>query len=97
MTRNHQKNASSTKKLVFLITCAALLGAALIADVLWTSSSSLSSSYFSISSNWAIRRPEVLVVPDSSTDNATQVGFSNASLLLARDFVFFVFFFVFLE
>ncbi|KAG6590291.1 Kelch repeat-containing protein, partial [Cucurbita argyrosperma subsp. sororia] len=71
MTRNHQKNASSTKKLVFLITCAALLGAALIADVLWTSSSSLSSSYFSISSNWAIRRPEVLVVPDSSTDNVT--------------------------
>ncbi|XP_022133686.1 kelch repeat-containing protein At3g27220-like [Momordica charantia] len=70
MTRNHQKNASYTKKLVFLLTCAGLLGSALIADILWTSSSSSSSAYLSIASNWALERTKFPVVPDESTDNA---------------------------
>ncbi|KAE8021364.1 hypothetical protein FH972_007259 [Carpinus fangiana] len=59
---NHNKHHSSTTKLVFLISCAGLLGAALIADFLWASSSSAAPAYLSIASSWALEKSGILVV-----------------------------------
>ncbi|XP_043721742.1 kelch repeat-containing protein At3g27220-like [Telopea speciosissima] len=67
MARNNGKLASS--KLVFLLSCAGLLGAALIADFLWASSF-LSSAYSSIASNWVLEKSETVVVPNIKKVNA---------------------------
>lgn len=65
---NHKYHSSPTK-LVFLLSCAALLGAALIADFLWASSSSSGgSAYLSIASNWALEKSGILVVPNVTTN-----------------------------
>lgn len=59
---NHNKHHSSTTKLVFLISCAGLLGAALIADFLWASSSSAAPAFLSIASSWALEKSGIVVV-----------------------------------
>uniref|UniRef100_A0A2N9FYL5 Kelch repeat-containing protein n=1 Tax=Fagus sylvatica TaxID=28930 RepID=A0A2N9FYL5_FAGSY len=65
---NHKYHSSPTK-LVFLLSCAALLGAALIADFLWASSSSSGgSAYLSVASNWALEKSGILVVPNVTTN-----------------------------
>ncbi|XP_043712660.1 kelch repeat-containing protein At3g27220-like isoform X2 [Telopea speciosissima] len=65
MARNSGKHAST--KLVFLLSFAGFLGAALIADFFWASSSSLSSAYSSIASNWVLEKSETVVVPNTKS------------------------------
>jgi hypothetical protein len=67
---NHNKHHSSTAKLVFLISCAGLLGAALIADILWASSSSAAPTYLSIASSWALEKSRIVVVQNVTTNIA---------------------------
>lgn len=63
---NNNKNAIS-RKVVFLLSCAALLGVALIADFLWALSTSTSSAYQSIASNWALGKSGSIIVPSFNT------------------------------
>jgi len=58
---NHNKHHSSTAKLVFLISFAGLLGATLIADILWASSSYAAPAYLSIVSSWALEKSRIVV------------------------------------
>lgn len=68
----HKHNSSySSKKLVLLISIAGLLGAAFIADFIWTSSSS---SYLSISSNWALEKNGVIDVSNEDTNRTSRVS-----------------------
>lgn len=67
----------SAIKLVILISIAGLLGAALIADFLYASSSSLSSSsssaYLSVASNWALEKSGIIFIPsEDRTDKASK-------------------------
>lgn len=67
MARFNHKYHSSSTKLVFLTSCAGLLGAALIADFLWTSSySSAGSAYLSVASNWALEKSGIIAVPNAT-------------------------------
>lgn len=78
-------SSSATKKLVFLISCAGLLGAALIADFIWASSSS--SAYLSIASNWALEKTGIVVVSNQKAKTAGRVSPSKTG----------IFFFLFLS
>ncbi|KAF8378132.1 hypothetical protein HHK36_029469 [Tetracentron sinense] len=62
MARTTGKHSST--KFVFLLSCAGLLGVALIADFLWASSSSSSSAYSSFASNWALEKSGSVIVPN---------------------------------
>nr|POE56923.1 hypothetical protein CFP56_27874 [Quercus suber] len=76
---NHKYHSSSTKS-VFLTSCASLLGVALIADFLRTSSyTSAGSAYLSVASNWALKKSGTIAVPNATakTDDKTQ---SNPNL-----------------
>lgn len=69
----------SATKLVILISIAGLLGAALITDFLYASSSSFSSSsssaYLSVASNWALEKSGIIFIPsEDRTDKASKVG-----------------------
>ncbi|KAJ4958327.1 hypothetical protein NE237_025438 [Protea cynaroides] len=70
MARNAGKRTST--KLVFLLSCAGLLGAALIADFLWASSSSHSHAYASIASNWVLEKSGTVVVPNKEKAEAVK-------------------------
>ncbi|KAJ8750313.1 hypothetical protein K2173_014228 [Erythroxylum novogranatense] len=50
-------------KLMFVISCVALLAAAFVADFLWASSSSISSAYRSVAFKWALQKSGNIVVP----------------------------------
>lgn len=60
MARSSGKQQTSAK-FVVILSFVGLLGVALIADVLWASSSYSSSDYTSIASNWAIQEPETSI------------------------------------
>ncbi|KAG8637723.1 hypothetical protein MANES_15G157700v8 [Manihot esculenta] len=51
----HDTKHHLSSKLVFLLFCVGLLGVVFIADVVWTSSSSISSAYQSVAFNWALQ------------------------------------------
>ena len=71
---NHNYHSSSTK-LVFLTSCAGLLGVALIADFLWTSSySSVGSAYLSVASNWALEKSGIIAVPNATAKTDDKVS-----------------------
>ena len=79
---NHKYHSSPTK-LVFLLSCAALLGAALIADFLWASSSSSGgSAYLSVVSNWALEKSGILVVPNVATNIVDKVSTLTKCIIL---------------
>lgn len=67
----HTPSSSATKKLVFFISCAGLLGAALIADFIWASSSS---ACLSIASNWALEKTGIVVVSNQKAKKAARVS-----------------------
>ncbi|KAK9272490.1 hypothetical protein L1049_002863 [Liquidambar formosana] len=50
-----------------ILTLSGLLGAALVVDFLWASSSFSSSAYQSIASNWALQKSRIIVVPNVAT------------------------------
>ena len=79
---NHKYHSSSTK-LVFLTSCAGLLGAALIADFLWTSSySSAGSAYLSVASNWALEKSGIIALPNATAKTDDKVGsFTECAIL----------------
>lgn len=66
---HHNKHAYTKAGVCFLCVFG-LLGAALIADFMWASSSSFSSAYLSIASKWAIEKSGVVVIPNV---NATKI------------------------
>ncbi|XP_075640493.1 kelch repeat-containing protein At3g27220-like [Castanea sativa] len=67
MARFNHKYHSTSTKLAFLLSCAGLLGVALIADFLWTSSySSAGSAYLSVASNWALEKSGIIAVPNAT-------------------------------
>ncbi|KAL6139461.1 hypothetical protein ACLB2K_057765 [Fragaria x ananassa] len=74
LTQNHSTSSYSSSKLkwVFLTCCAALLGAALILDFLWASSSYSSSAYSIIGSSLALQKTATLVVLNVTANNAGQ-------------------------
>ena len=75
MARFNHKYHSSSTKLVFLTSCAGLLGAALIADFLWTSSySSAGSAYLSVASNWALEKSGIIAVPNATAKTDDKVS-----------------------
>ena len=75
MARFNHKYHSSSTKLVFLTSCAGLLGAALIADFLWTSSySSAGSAYLSVASNWALKKSGIIAVPNATAKTDDKVS-----------------------
>ncbi|GLT33129.1 hypothetical protein SLA2020_077420 [Shorea laevis] len=65
---HHHHSKSSWSKLVIILGCAALLGAALAFNVFWASSYSLSSTYISVASNWALEKSGMIVVPGVGTN-----------------------------
>lgn len=69
----HKHHSSSTTKLVFLISCAGLLGAALIVDFLWASSSysTAAAPYLSAASKWALQKSGIEVVPNVTLADIT--------------------------
>ncbi|KAF5479775.1 hypothetical protein F2P56_000567 [Juglans regia] len=65
---NRIKHHSSTAKLVFLTSCAGLLGVALVVHFLWASSSFyVASFYSSVAPIWVLEKSGVLVVTDVTT------------------------------
>ncbi|KAI4348279.1 hypothetical protein L6164_009016 [Bauhinia variegata] len=56
------------------ICCAGILGAALIANFLWAS---FSSSYISITSNWAVEKSGSIVVPNATTTTSKKKKTAN--------------------
>ncbi|XP_040369831.1 kelch repeat-containing protein At3g27220 isoform X2 [Rosa chinensis] len=74
LTQNHTTSSSSSSKLkwVFLTCCMALLGAALIVDFFWASSSYSSSAYSIIGSGLELQKTPTLVVPNATVSNAGQ-------------------------
>lgn len=68
----HHNKHTYTKTGCWFLCVLGLLGAALIADFMWASSSSSSSSsaYLSIASNWALEKSGVVVIPHV---NATKI------------------------
>lgn len=89
MAKLVQKHGSlSPKKLVFLISCAGLLGAVLITGRLWASSSynsySLSPSHFSIASNWS--RAKIGIVA-GQIGNASEEASRVSPLESSADFI----------
>ncbi|GKV07913.1 hypothetical protein SLEP1_g19614 [Rubroshorea leprosula] len=65
---HHHHSKSNWSKLVIILACAALLGAALAFNVFWASSYSLSSTYISVASNWALQKSGMIVVPSVRTN-----------------------------
>lgn len=85
----HKHNlSSSSKKLVFLISIAGLLGAALIANFLWASSSS---PYSSVALNLALEKTRVIIVSKEDSHNASSVSplESNVHILKTQLLLFF--------
>ncbi|KAL9454321.1 hypothetical protein AB3S75_009830 [Citrus x aurantiifolia] len=75
----HHNKHTYTKTGCWFLCVLGLLGAALIADFMWASSSSSSSSseYLSIASNWALEKSGVVVIPHV---NATKVDHQRESV-----------------
>lgn len=75
MGRPNQKHTSSSSKLVILLSFAGLLAVALIGDFLWASSSSSTSAFRYISSNWQ-QSPNIIVhnVTKKSSDKVEGKG-----------------------
>ncbi|GLU02205.1 hypothetical protein SLE2022_194650 [Rubroshorea leprosula] len=65
---HHHYSKSNWSKLVIILACAGLLGAALAFNVFWASSYSLSSTYISVASNWALEKSGMIVVPSVGTN-----------------------------
>lgn len=62
-THHHNHGHSPRKKLAFVASLSGLVGAALIADFFWASSSS-TSAYLSLASNWAREKSGIIVFPN---------------------------------
>ncbi|PKI33667.1 hypothetical protein CRG98_045943, partial [Punica granatum] len=62
LTHHHNHRHAPWKKWAVVATCAGLFGAALIADFFWASSSA-TSAYLSLASNWARQRTGIIVLP----------------------------------
>lgn len=73
-SHKHTSSSSSATKLVFLIFFVGLLAVAFVADFLWASSTSSSTAYFSVASNWALEKTGILVVPNEKSRNAGRVS-----------------------
>ncbi|KAA8540167.1 hypothetical protein F0562_024270 [Nyssa sinensis] len=69
MGRTATGKHKSTK---FVLICVGLLGAGLIADLLWASSSSSSSAYRYIASNWPPKKSESFIVPNLRNKTKTK-------------------------
>ncbi|XP_052197548.1 kelch repeat-containing protein At3g27220-like [Diospyros lotus] len=65
MARSTEKHTLA-KSTIIVLAFAGLLGAALVLDFQWASSSFSSSAYYSIASHWALARSHVIVEPDAS-------------------------------
>lgn len=82
---HNNKHIYSTKSAVVLFLIG-FLGFAFIADYMWFSSSSFSSAYHSIASNWALQKSGITVVPnvvDTTSAHTNQVHI----LILCIEFV----------
>ncbi|KAK4772595.1 hypothetical protein SAY86_014370 [Trapa natans] len=63
-THHHNHRHSPWKKLALVALLASFVGAILIADSFYASSSSSSPAYLSLASNWARQKPEIVVLPN---------------------------------
>lgn len=66
----HHHNKPNWSKLVVIWACAGLLGLALVVNVIWASSSSFTSAYKVIASNFAVEKSAVIVVPNVAANNS---------------------------
>lgn len=81
----HDTKHHLSSKLVFLLFCVGLLGVVFIADVVWTSSSSISSAYQSVAFNWALQTSGKVLFVNATDKKDNEVPF----LMLCIHHIFF--------